>query len=130
MIKTVRITRTVEPSGLACAMKSGSLKVLATPQMIAWMEEAACLCLDLPEDRTSVGILMNVSHDAPSPLGAEIEIEAVLTEDTGKILTYEVSAWMKDVCIGKGTHKRAVVKTEKFLSRIYPDRQQNPEQNG
>lgn len=119
--KSMTIKRTVETSGLACTMKSGSLKVLATPQMIAWMEEAACLCLDLPEDQTSVGVLMSVTHDAASPLGAEIMIKAELTEQEKRVLSFEVSAWMNDVCIGKGLHKRVIVNTEKFLSRIYPE---------
>ena len=69
-LKTIRIQRVVEQQNLASVMKSGSLDVLATPQMIAWMEEAACLCLDLEEGKTSVGISMNVSHDMASPLGA------------------------------------------------------------
>lgn len=43
-LKTIRIQRVVEKQNLASVMKSGSLDVLATPQMIAWMEEAACLC--------------------------------------------------------------------------------------
>lgn len=56
------IERVVEESGLASSMKSGSLEVLATPQMVAWMEEAACLCLKLDEDITSVGTKIDVSH--------------------------------------------------------------------
>ena len=68
--KTIKIERVVEKQHLASIMKSGSLDVLATPQMIAWMEEAACLCLELEEGKTSVGTLMNVSHDMASPLGA------------------------------------------------------------
>ena len=55
-LKTIRIQRVVEKQNLASVMKSGSLDVLATPQMIAWMEEAACLCLELEEGKTSVGI--------------------------------------------------------------------------
>jgi predicted thioesterase len=114
----VRIERKVEQSGLACNMKSGSLPVLATPQMIAWMEEAACLCLDLPSEKSSVGIEMNVSHDAPSPLGALIEIEAKISADLGKIIEFEVAAYMGDKCIGKGVHKRAIINIERFMGRV------------
>lgn len=70
-LKSVTIERKVERANLASVMKSGSLDVLATPQMIAWMEEAACLCLDLEDGQTSVGISMNTSHDAPSALGQQ-----------------------------------------------------------
>lgn len=117
------IIRKVEENGLAKAMKSGSLKVLATPQMIAWMEEAACLEIadHLQPGQTSVGILMNCTHDAPSPLGAEIKIKAEMTSLEGRIAQFEVQAWMGYVCIGKGQHKRAIVNEQKFLSRIYPE---------
>ena len=73
------IERVVEESGLASSMKSGSLEVLATPQMVAWMEEAACLCLKLDEDITSVGTKIDVSHVKASPLGATIRIVATIT---------------------------------------------------
>lgn len=117
------IIRKVEEKGLAKVMKSGSLPVLATPQMIAWMEEAACASLQLEEGKTSVGILMNVSHDAPSPLGAEIRIRADLKEQIKNIVVFDVAAWMGDVCIGKGEHKRAIVSEAKFLAKVYPDKQ-------
>lgn len=110
--------RTVEQAGLACSMKSGSLPVLATPQMIAWMEECACAALDLPEGKTSVGIHMDCSHDAPSPLGARIRTEARLTESSGRILTFEISAWCRENCIGRAVHKRAIVSAEKFMTRL------------
>lgn len=115
---SVTILRKVEDSGLASAMKSGSLPVLATPQMIAWMEEASCLCLHLQENQTSVGIYMNVCHNAPSPKGADIRIEAELKSEKGRILDFEVNAWMGEICIGKGTHQRAIVDTNKFLAKI------------
>lgn len=110
--------RTVEQAGLACTMKSGSLPVLATPQMIAWMEECACAALNLPIGQTSVGIQMNCSHDAPSPLGARIRIEARRKEICGRILTFEISAWCKETCIGRAVHKRAIVNAEKFMARL------------
>lgn len=112
------IFRTVEESGLAVNMKSGSLRVLATPQMIAWMEEAACLLAPLEEGQTSVGIRMDVSHDAPSALGAKIRIEAELKEVRGKILTYHVAAWCDETCIGKGEHVRAIVNADRFMAKL------------
>lgn len=119
MEKTVTLHTTVERANLASTMKSGSLDVLATPQMIAWMEQAACMCLELEEGQTSVGISMNVSHDAPSPLGAAIKTEATITEQKGRIVKYSVKAYQGDTCIGKGEHVRCIVNSEKFLSKVY-----------
>ncbi len=118
-LKTVRIERVVEQENLACTMKSGSLEVLATPQMIAWMEEAACACLDLDEGQTSVGIKMNVSHDKASPLKATIEIEAKMVNVDGRKIDFEVEAWQDGKSIGKGEHSRFVVDEEKFLEKTY-----------
>lgn len=100
-LKTIRIQRVVEKQNLASVMKSGSLDVLATPQMIAWMEEAACLCLELEEGKTSVGISMNVSHDMASPLGATITIEAKMVNVDGRKIDYEVQAFQDGKSIGK-----------------------------
>ena len=118
-LKTIRIQRVVEQQNLASVMKSGSLDVLATPQMIAWMEEAACLCLDLEEGKTSVGISMNVSHDMESPLGATITIEAKMINVDGRKIDYEVQAFQDGKSIGKGVHSRFVVDAEKFLAKTY-----------
>lgn len=117
--KNVTIKRVVEKQHLASVMKSGSLDVLATPQMIAWMEEAACLCLDLEEGKTSVGTLMNVSHDMASPLGAVIEIHATLLEQDNRKLVFEVQAFQNDKSVGKGRHERFIVDAKKFLDKTY-----------
>ena len=61
-LKTIRIQRVVEKQNLASVMKSGSLDVLATPQMIAWMEEAACLCLELEEGKTNFVFQIGRAH--------------------------------------------------------------------
>lgn len=118
-LKSVTIERVVEQQHMASVMKSGSLNVLATPQMIAWMEEAACACLDLEQGQTSVGISMNTSHDAPSALGATITITATMTEVKGRKILYDVSAKDGDTIIGKGKHARFIVDAEKFLSKVY-----------
>lgn len=113
------IYRTVEAENLAMVMKSGDLPVLATPQMIAWMEEASCKIAQTKEGYTTVGISMNVSHDAPSPLHARIRIVSHLLEVQGKIYTFEVSAYCGDTCIGKGVHKRAAVNRERFMGELH-----------
>lgn len=112
------IYRTVEHSGLACEMHSGSLPVLATPQMIAWMEEACCLALPLEEGKTSVGIVMNCTHDAPCKENDRIRIAAEIMEQNGKIVSFHTSAWLNDLCIGKAEHKRAIVNAERFMQKV------------
>ena len=115
----VEIERIVETSGMASTMKSGSLDVLATPQMIAWMEEAACLCLDLEEGMTSVGTLMNVEHVKASPKGANIRIVAQITNQEGRKISFSVQAFQGEQLIGTGVHERFVVQAEKFIKKTY-----------
>lgn len=117
--KTVKIERFVQKENLASVMKSGSLDVLATPQMIAWMEEASCLCLELDEGQTSVGTRMNVSHDLASPLGATIVIQSTLVNVEGRKLSFEVEAFMNNQSIGKGSHERFIVNAQKFIDKTY-----------
>lgn len=121
MSKTVKLKRIVEKEHLASQMKSGSLDVLATPQMIAWMEEASCQVLKLEEGMTSVGTFMQVSHDKASPLGAQIEILSTLMAQEGRKLIFRVEAYQDGVCIGKGDHERFIVQAEKFLKKTYGD---------
>ena len=73
---------TVSDAHTAQAMGSGDMPVLATPIMIALMENAAMLAVDqeLPEGLTTVGSGVDVTHLKPSPLGAEIIATAELTE--------------------------------------------------
>lgn len=64
----------VRETNTALAMGSGSLHVFATPGMIALMEQAACnavaACLD--EESTSVGTLVNITHDAATGMGKKL----------------------------------------------------------
>ena len=118
MTMECEMIRTVETENLAVNVKSGSLEVLATPAMIAWMEEASCLCLDLEEGFSSVGIEINAHHYAPSPLGAQIRITSKVTEQKGKIISFYTEAWMNQTRIGWAEHKRAVIHIQKFMNRL------------
>ena len=111
----------VEREDTAQEVGSGSLLVYATPCMVALMEGAACNALEgvLPEDKTSVGIELSISHIAATPVGMEVRAEAEITEVEKNILTYTVTAYDESGKIGEGTHKRAVITAQKFLDKVY-----------
>ena len=102
-------------------MGSGSLLVYATPSMVALMEAAACQAIAqaLPEEKTTVGISMDIQHIAPTPVGLEVYAEAEVTEVNGKIITFSVAAYDEKGQIGKGTHKRCLVDSQRFLDKAY-----------
>ncbi len=100
---------------------SGSLLVYATPCMVALMEGAACEAIAeaVPEDQTTVGTLLNIEHISATPVGLQVHAEAVVTAVEGKVITFEVNAYDEVGPIGKGTHQRVLVNTQKFLDRSY-----------
>lgn len=110
----------VRETNTALAMGSGSLHVFATPGMIALMEQAACnavaACLD--EESTSVGTLVNITHNAATGMGKAVTATATLVEVQGRKLVFEVTAADEDKQIGKGTHERFIVNKEKFMAKL------------
>jgi len=110
----------VRETNTALAMGSGSLHVFATPSMIALMEQAACnavaACLD--EESTSVGTLVNVTHDAATGMGKAVTATATLVEVQGRKLVFEVTAADEDKQIGKGRHERFIINKEKFMAKL------------
>lgn len=111
----------VEREDTAYEVGSGSLLVYATPCMVALMEGAACEAIAdaLPEDTTSVGISLDISHLAATPVGLTVHATAEVTEVDGKIITYRVEAFDETGKIGEGTHKRAIVSIQRFLDKTY-----------
>lgn len=117
--KKGRFEMRVDANNTARTMGSGSLEVLATPAMVAMMEHAACLALEgeLPEELTTVGVEMQVSHVSASPVGMKVWAEAELTETDGRQYTFEIQAFDQAGPIGKAVHKRASVKKDKFMQK-------------
>ncbi len=113
-------TTTVTQNNTAQSMKSGTLPVFATPAMTALMEEAACNAVNdyLENGMGTVGISLNITHDAPSAIGAKITATAKLTAIDGRKLSFAISAVDGDKLIGKGTHERFIINNEKFMSKL------------
>lgn len=113
-------TLTVTLDKTALAVGSGDMEVLATPMMMALMENAAMLAVaeELPEGCTTVGGHIESSHVKPSKVEVEVSATATLTKVEGKKLTFHVVAKMNDNIIGEGTHLRFVVNKEKFLASL------------
>ena len=110
---------TVSEAVTAIALGSGDMPVLATPAMIALMENAAMLAIAdyLPEGCTTVGGHIASSHLKPSKLGETVTATATVTRVEGKRIEFKVEAHCDDVLLGEGTHLRFIVDKEKFMSR-------------
>ena len=122
VIGTVGVASTlVEPEDTALSVGSGSLRVYATPAMVALMEGAACEALAdfLPEGKTSVGTELNVKHISATPVGLEVTAEATITAVEGNTVTFSLIAKDEAGKIGEGTHRRVIVGEQKFLEKTY-----------
>lgn len=111
----------VEREDTAKEVGSGSLLVYATPCMVALMEGAACEAIAeaVPEDKTTVGVELNISHLSATPVGLEVRAEAEVTAVEKNTVTFTVTAYDEAGKIGEGTHKRVVVPVQKFLDKAY-----------
>ena len=116
-----QLEQTVTEELTAAAVGSGALPVFGTPFMAAMMENAAMTCLQnfLEEGQGSVGTHLEISHDAPTPIGMNVWAEAEITavSENGKMVDFTVKAWDEKGAIGSGTHTRAIIKNDKFLAK-------------
>lgn len=112
-------TTVVTTEMTAQSLGSGELPVLATPQMIALMENTAHKSVKpyLEDGQGTVGTLIQVRHTAATPVGMEISIEAKLTEIDRKRLVFEVRAFDAAGCIGEGVHERFIVSNDRFMEK-------------
>jgi fluoroacetyl-CoA thioesterase len=95
-------------------------KVFATGFMVGLMEWT-CLKLIAPhldEGEGSLGVHINVSHLAATVPGQTVTVEAECTKVDGRKLSFHVKAHDGLDLIGEGTHERAVVSWEKFVSKV------------
>ena len=104
----------------AVKIGSGDMAVLATPAMMALMENAAMLAVAdaLPEGSTTVGGHIASSHLIPSKVGDTVTATAEVVKVDGKKIEFKVSAYQGDVLIGEGSHLRFVVDRERFMSKL------------
>jgi len=111
---------TVTESVTARVVGSGDLPVLATPIMMALMENAAMLAVsdELPEGCTTVGGYIQSTHLKPSKIGDEVRVIAEVVNVEGKKIEFKVAAYSGDTLLGEGSHIRYIVEREKFMSRL------------
>ena len=111
---------TVDEAVTAIKMGSGDMPVLATPAMMALMENAAMLAVadHLPEGCTTVGGHIAASHVKPSKLGDTVTATATVTRVEGKKIEFKVEAHCGETLLGEGNHLRFIVDKEKFMSRL------------
>ena len=126
LVSFVRIV--VAGTDTALALGSGDVPVLGTPRLLALAEAAAVAAIGpaLEPGLTSVGTSAVVEHKRPSPVGAQIVVEAELTEVEGRRLVFRFIARHarlpgspddQDSVVGAGTLERVLVDRDRFIGR-------------
>lgn len=105
----------------ALAMGSGTLRVFATPAMIALIEGCCAESVEdlLDEGITSVGTKIDIEHLAATPLGVSVLCKSRLVAVDGRRLDFEVEVYDNTALVGKGKHTRFTVDADIFLKKAY-----------
>lgn len=119
--RSAELSHTVTDADTAIALGSGDLPVLATPRLLAWCEAATCRAVqgELTPGHATVGSRVSLTHERPSPVGAQVLVRAGVVHVDGRLVRYDVVAEHVDgTIVGHGELTRVVVDRERFLARI------------
>lgn len=119
---SVTLDFTVGAADTAAALGSGHLQVLATPRLIAWLEAAAVEALDeaVEAGETSVGVMVELDHVAPSLVGDTVHVTASVHKIDGRFVEFDLRATRHnthDGEIARGRHRRVVVDGGRFMDK-------------
>jgi predicted thioesterase len=103
----------------ARALGSGDVEVLGTPRLVALFERATVEALDgvLDGGQSTVGMRVQIDHLQPTPVGAEVVVEAQLEKIEGRRITFTVTASDSGGLVAAGKVTRVLIDVEKFMSK-------------
>lgn len=95
-------------------------EVYGTLMLVFHMEMTAVDAIRpyLPKGWVSVGIEVDTTHLAPTPVGATVTLKAVVTAVGERDVSFAVEAHDGVESIGAGTHRRAPVEVSRFMKRV------------
>ena len=116
----LEVEKVVTENDTAAKAASGSVEVLATPIMIAWMEGASLNLVqkELENGLTTVGTEVNIKHLKGTLVGKTLKIISVLKEIDRKRLVFDVEVIEDGVAVGTGSHTRFIIDTAKFYEKL------------
>jgi fluoroacetyl-CoA thioesterase len=108
-----------KPEHAASHLGTGTSSVYSTPSMIGLMERAATQLVRpyLEDGESSVGTKVNISHIAATPIGMKVRATAAVKEINGRRVLFAVEAYNENAKIGEGTHERAIINVNRFMSK-------------
>ena len=94
--------------------------VLATACMVGFVETTCmeALTLFLAPGQKTVGIHVDLSHVAATPVGMRVTARVELIAVEGRKLRFKVECRDEQEIIGAGFHERAIIEEARFLARL------------
>lgn len=94
--------------------------VFATAFLVGFVESTCVEALEsyLDPDYKTVGVHVNISHCAATPIGMNVTAEIKLTAVDGNHLTFDVRCHDEIDLISSGTHERYIVHADRFLTKV------------
>ena len=113
------IERVVGECDTSAAAGTSNVPVLATPSIILFAEQAIWAALDgrLEPGTSAVEHRVEISHLAPTPVGAKVKAEAVLEAIEGRRLVFRVSVSDDRGLVAAGRFTRVIVDTRRFMEK-------------
>jgi fluoroacetyl-CoA thioesterase len=117
--QTAALELEVTENDTAIALRSGSLPVLATPRVVALVEEVSVAAVGdaLEEGTTTVGMKVQLDHLAPTALGRTVVAESTVAEIKGRRISFQVSVTDDRGLVAVGRVTRVVVDVDRFLDK-------------
>lgn len=96
------------------------LSVLSTPALLWQLEAAghAALAPFLDSGEASVGVSVQLTHLAPTPIGMKITAKATVTAIDRRRVSFAIEAFDATEKIAEGTHDRFVIDVARFADRV------------
>lgn len=114
------VRRVVGAEMTADSYGNPGVRVLATPALIALIEEAGVVAIEpgLAPNERSVGTHLDVKHLAATPAGMEVVARATVVSVDGRRVHYAVEAHDAHDKIGEGRMERFVIDLPRFLGKV------------
>jgi fluoroacetyl-CoA thioesterase len=113
------VEHVVEEGDTSAACGTSDVPMLATPRIIVLAEKAiwAVLADRLAPGMSAVEHRVEISHLAPTPVGATVRAEAHLEAVDGRRLIFRISIRDDRGLVAAGRFTRVLVSTQRFLEK-------------
>ena len=113
------IERVVGDTDTSAAAGTSDVAMLATPSIILLAEQATWAALEgrLEEGTSAVEHRVEISHLAPTPVGAKVRAEAILEAVEGRRLVFRISVSDERGLVAAGRFTRVIVSKDRFMEK-------------